>query len=160
MRRRSTWFRPYKSYRRRQTDKILRTLNNTASSTQTNIALYTATYPCTVSGIRWDLNVFGDPDAETRCIFVISVVPQGQTVSTISTTDNTSFYDPEQNVLGHFSTFVTDSNAGAGPVIENEKGQSMTKRRLKVGDTLVFSARGTSAETVTFFGTLQFFVSI
>lgn len=124
-------------------------------STQQNVALKTATFPCTITGIRWDLNIFKDGGTgHCRGFWAIVRVEDGLAANTISLTNGASAYQPEQQVLA----FGTYGFADSTDVYVKDQGNTKTMRKLMGGDSIRFIMLGIgTAGTVTVGGTIQFF---
>lgn len=132
-------------------------VNNLVAAKQ-DVTLYdSATFPGTITGLRWSLSAVrsGGTDATYGAFkWAIVVVPAGTTISTISMTGAGSMYDPEQMVLA-FGCGTSWDNEGVNPIMF--EGSTKSMRKLKAGDKLVFTAFGTATERHDISGTVQFF---
>lgn len=125
------------------------------STTQLSTVLKTATYPCTITGLRWDLDAVAITTAVDFVTWAIVVVHDGDSANTMSATDGASFYQPEQDVLA-FGELLVSGNAQGNP-INGAHGNTKTMRKLKAGDQLVFIAVGTVVSGASLGGIIQFF---
>lgn len=144
---------------KRPIDKKIISVTQTVANAQVTTEIYpAATFPGTITGLRWSFNVvriFGT--AATGIMrWILVVVPAGVTIGTIGLGNSNSAYDPEQNVLA-FGDCCTSALATGCPTVHIE-GSTKSMRKLKVGDKLMFAAIGDSASnTHTIFGTVQMF---
>lgn len=147
---------------KRPIDKTLRNVSYTAiGSVQKETELYPpATFPGTITGLRWDIAICRDGGTAPNRGFIkwaIVVVPQGQNgANTIASSDTSTLYNPEQNVLAFGSFVSTTSPTNAQPLLVTGSTKSM--RKLKAGDKLSFIAIGSATETHSLVGTVQFFI--
>jgi len=124
---------------------------------QTTDLMPAASYPGTITGLRWNLWISnGAGTAQGFGRWAIVVVPAGTTASPITLSDAGSMYDPEQMVLA-FGTLAKytagTANTGGFPDI----GQTKAMRKLKAGDKLQFICLGVATNIVDIAGTVQFF---
>lgn len=134
--------------------ELLFVLKAGLAGTQATTTLYTATFPVTVVGLRWDLNAIQDAGtggASTSWVIVTN--RQGNTVGSIGNSDGGDFYTPQQNVIA-FGYGTIDNN------VDHLQWMGSTKamRKLQGGDTLVFIALGAATNTSRIAGAIQFFV--
>ncbi len=137
-------------------DKKLVFVSKTTVSTQENTVLVTATFPCTIVGLRWSLAAIKDAGSTiANCTWVIQIVKEGATIPTLAVTDAADVVNPEENVLVFGFTKLT----GAINILNAKRFEGHTKsmRKLQVADRLVFSVLGTATETFQFGGVVQFF---
>jgi len=128
----------------------------TLDSTQQDSDIYpAATFPGTITGLRWDIMFQRTAGATAfgQYAWAIVVVPAGTTVSTLSLTDEGSLYDPEQMVLA----FGRGLSWGVGETPAMFSGSTKSMRKLKAGDKLVFIAKGVNTNTHHVAGVVQFF---
>lgn len=142
---------------RRPVDKSLINVKKDAvTSTKVTTTLVTATFPCTIVGLRWDLSFIADGGTSiTSARWAIVVNRDGQTTTSISDTDGANFYDPEQNVLTFGNCFLAPGDGNQNPV--RYLGDTKTMRKLMGGDELVFIMAGEDTNTSGVRGTVQFF---
>jgi len=135
----------FPTFQTRPIDKHLKVVNfDFVSETpgQFETSLFTATYPCTLLGLRWVHTTMSEESAVGGMFhWVIAVVPDGQSASTIDPTDGGDLYQPEQNVLA-FGLVRFTQRDHAGPHAFVLEGAVKTGRKLKVGDSLVFELLG------------------
>ena len=135
-------------------------LGSTSTST-----LFTSTFPCTITGLRWELSTpahvaIGVADAYVN--WAIVLVKQGNTAAVLPTGPQPSpinLYVPEQNVLATGSGTLTPAGTGEFGTFWN--GQTKTMRKVQAGDRLqLVFALGTSDPSLddnVFGGSVQFF---
>lgn len=127
---------------KRPIDKGLIVVSQGLSTTQGSTGLVGATFPCTVTGIRWDLSFLGGSAAANDGAWAIIIVRDGLAASTMSLTDGASLYQPEQDVLA-FGTFrVADSDGGDGGQGMRVSGSTKSMRKLMGGDAILFITLG------------------
>jgi len=70
-----------------------------------------------------------------------------------------TLYAPEQNVIAWGIGLSRTDAAGTTDINVNDRwtGDSKSKRKLRIGDTLVLIVDGIATETVQTFGAVQFF---
>ncbi len=138
----------------RPIDKLLVAISKDAvAGTQVSSVLYTATFPATITGLRWSLSFLQDAGtAEGEIYWALIVVRDGLSASTIATSDTAAFYEPEQDVLA-FGVTMYDNNTES-KIME---GATKTMRKLKGGDQLVFISKGVATDTAAVRGVVQFF---
>lgn len=114
-----------------------------------------ATFPGTITGLRWDIMVQRTVTNATFSAYswAIVVVPAGTATSTLSLGNDTSLYDPEQNVLA-FGRGNSWDPLQDGTMFS---GSTKSMRKLKAGDKLVFAIIGTATHAHAVTGTVQFF---
>ena len=139
---------------RRPIDKdIISVALGTIDATQSSLTLTTAVFPCTVTGLRWNFSTNQDGGTGLMAGFwAIVFLAEGQVLDTLTTTNGSSFYQPEQDVL----TYGVSSIENNSETKEHE-GTTKTMRKLKVGDRLVLVALGVATQTHTLRGMVQFF---
>ncbi len=143
---------------RRAIDKDIKSVAVSSTTTQTVTTLKTTTFPCTVVGLRWEVNYLKNVTVNAATMYwAIVVVKDGNAASTIATSDGSTFYAPEQNVLSWGILSATDSDLASGPMIGAHSGSSKTMRKLAGGDLLQFitlsniAASGDTRAVVQFF---------
>jgi len=139
---------------RRPVDKQLTAVNKDATAgAQVTTTLITVTFPCTIVGLRWDLNFFQDAGTGTAIgAWAIVVLRDGVTQPTIAISDAAQFYNPEQDVMA-FGMFAIDNNTETSQFI----GTTKTMRKMMGGDKLVFIDLGIATNTHGLRGVVQFF---
>ena len=122
-------------------------------ATQSNTTLVTSVFPATVTGLRWDLN-WTQAAGTGHCEFtwVIVVVREGTTVDSITPSNGSTLYQPEQNVMS-WGTGAIDNHQSTIQRV----GATKTMRKLQLGDSLVFAAVGVATNTYAVRGGIQFF---
>jgi len=152
----STSFVPRGAGAKRPIDKNLVVVNQAVTSTQQQTDLITATFPATVTGLRWSLSALGSAVSASMVSWAIVLVKDGVSASTISQSDGAQMYQPEQNVLAFGVFYLADSDAGTGPTVNSWEGSTKTMRKLMGGDKIAFIAKA-NANTVPLDGVVQFF---
>ena len=114
----------------------------------------TATFPCTLTGVRWEL-AFTRTGGTGLCQgnWALVVEKEGNVVDTLAISNSTSFYDPEQNLLV-FGTWAWKDDLGQ---FSNQSGSTKTMRKMQTGDRLIFIGKGVATETSHVRGGIQFF---
>jgi len=142
---------------RRPVDKQIITISKEGvTGTGFTTTLFTATFPCTIQGLRIDLNVVQDAGTSPGgYTWVIIILRDGMTQGTVATGDASVLYAPEQDVL-MFGKGKGRSNAVG---MNNQYRQLSTKtmRKFMGGDKLVFIGFGETTNTSAFGGAVQFF---
>jgi len=139
---------------RRPIDKVLISIGMVGNATPNATTVITATYPATMVGLRWDLNVAQSSGSGFATFaWAIVFLRDGETLDTIAFGDGSTTYKPEQNVL----TF------GAGQIDDNKwdrhySGTTKTMRKLMVGDEIQFVFQGVATNEVVMFGIVQAFL--
>jgi len=142
----------------RPIDKQLKAIKiTTANAAQDATTLITATFPGTITGLRWVLD-FSNADGANGCEYCWAIVhtKDGNDANDFATSDAADFYAPEQNVLAFgLGTLGVTTN---GESIASVEGSTKTMRKLKQGDEILFLVKnlgsGTSLKTS---GVVQFF---
>ncbi len=139
---------------KRPVDKALINITKAAiAGSQVSTTLFTATFPCTIVGLRWHITML--QDAGTGATFdnwAIIILRDGQTADTLSTSDGATLYNPEQDVLT-FGVMQIDNNT----TTVSNVGETKTMRKMQGGDKLEWIAIGVATNTHTIRGTVQFF---
>lgn len=114
------------------------------------------TYPGTVTGLRWNLNIIRSTGAAaaSELKWVIAILPAGTTPSALNMTTAGSLYDPEQNVLA----YGTGLSWNVGDPQQVFTGDTSTMRKLKAGDKLIIAFLGTAARAHVVSGTVMCFI--
>lgn len=141
---------------KRPIDKQLFYMKGTGlDSTQDDRDFFTVTYPCTITGIRWEFNFVQDAGtgiAEGAWVLTINR-ESGNNPNTISLTNQTTMYAPEQDVLA-WGTWAIDNNTQT----VTTSGTTKTMRKLMTGDVIWVSLKGVDTNTTQYTGALQFFL--
>lgn len=132
-------------------------IGNLVAAQQAVVISAAATFPGTVTGLRWDLTAVrsgGTAATISRFNWVIVHLPAGPNASTVNMTSAGTVYTPEQNVLA-FGSGLSWANTGETPI--RFEGSTKGMRKLKVGDAVHFLAFGTATERHDISGIVQFF---
>jgi len=132
------------------------------SPAQVSTTLFTATYPGTLFGLRWVHTTMSEESANGGLFhWVLTIVADGQTLSTMSVGNGDTLYKPEQDVMAFGAVRFTQRDH-AGPHAFVLEGSVKTKRKLRVGDSLVFalfpSGFGLNVDDTHWDSVIQFFV--
>ncbi len=140
--------------RKRPIDKAIVFINkNAIDATQVSTVLFTATFPCTVVGLRWNINASQDAGtAFCAGAWCIIIAREGITVNTIARTDGATLFAPEQDVLT-WGQWGIDNNTQT----KDDIGSTKTMRKLMGGDRLIWIGKGVATETTHINGVVQFF---
>lgn len=141
---------------KRPVDKLLLNINKGGvTATQVATVLVTATFPCTIVGLRWDMTfaTVGGTGLGGYS-WAIIILRDGVTVSQMAHTDGSTLYAPEQDVMAFGRGFNTALALG---MLSKYQGSTKTMRKLMGGDKLQFIIKGTDTDTVTVQGCIQFF---
>jgi len=138
---------------KRPVDKsIINVLHDPITSSQKSTTLLTSSFPCTVTGLRWNLTWHNtDSGGGHKVWWAIVVVRDSATASTIGTSDGGSFYKPEENVLTYGTTWLEAAGSGM------TSGTTKTMRKVAGGDTLRFIVLSSTATTTAVQGIIQLF---
>ncbi len=143
---------------RRPTDKELIYVNQTATTSNVTTTLKTATFPCTVVGLRWsiaarNLLTTGSPVLN----WIIVLVHDGNSANTISQSNGADMYTPENDVMAFGTLILNDADSGQGPTAGSIVGQTKTMRKMQQGDLLQFITFSSLASGFAVSGVVQFF---
>lgn len=134
--------------------KIISVLKSNVSTTQEETVLLTATFPCTITGLRWSLGQTQDGGTgQNKIDWAIVITRDGVSADTLTSADGDDFYTPEENVLVFGQGMISGSNQ-----CNHWDGTTKTMRKLMGGDKIAFEVRGNSAtNTAQVEGMIQFF---
>ncbi len=144
---------------RRPTDKELIFVSQTVTTSNVVTSMKTATFPCTLVGLRWNMVCNGIiTTASSTISWIIVLVHDGNTANTISQSNGADMYTPENDVMAFGTIQVQDADLSAGgPVAVHFEGNTKTMRKMRQGDILQFVTLGENANCATLRGTVQFF---
>lgn len=144
---------------KRPIDKEIRFVSHAfiASATQQQTQIKITSFPCTITGLRWEISNETDSAAEVIFIWAIVLLREGVTASTIGFGGGATVYAPEQDVLAWGCTELPANTSTAGPVMFKDVGTTKTMRKLKEGDQVVFISKPNIATTGGQVGVIQFF---
>ena len=135
---------------------LIAVAKNAVIATEVNTVLLTATFPCTVTGLRWDISAHQDGGTGQAVIhWVIVVVKEGNVVAGFQIADGGVLWIPEETVMA-FGVFNADVAAGNQPV-RNWEGATKSMRKLQPGDAIKIFMKGTDTNTMNVRGIIQFF---
>lgn len=146
---------------KRPIDKNLVNVNIAAlANTQQNISLITATFPSTITGVRWSICLQSNVgQVANQGGWALIRVKDGVAPNTMSFTNGATFLEPEQEVIA-FGRWAVQADAVAtstGPSIHRFEGSTKSMRKLMGGDQIYFCVNGATAGTVNTIATIQFF---
>lgn len=120
--------------------KVLQVVRLVTTTSQQISVVFAPDYPCTLMGIRWDGLMHSASAGAQAAYWALVRVRSGYSQSTISITDSTALYEPEEDVLAFGVAYTPDSDqvGDSYPI----RGVSKARRRLMPGDTIVFCIRG------------------
>lgn len=148
----------YSSHAKRPVDKelIYVKLDNASTVSDTS-ELITATFPGTITGLRWEAEILNGSDAHAEYGWAIVHVQDGNAPKALTNTDEASFYQPEQNVLA-FGTGAL-GKYGQGDARAVISGHTKTMRKLKQGDQMFLVLKNFvgGVGSIYFRGIVQFF---
>lgn len=150
----------FQAQKKRPIDKNLICINKawSAASTQMETTLITATFPATITGVRWSLNVWTADSSSTGILtWAIIRVKDGLSASTLSFSDGGTVFEPEQEVLAFGSSVLQQNDLNAGPLTQHFEGDTKTMRKLMGGDKIMFIAKPEAVWTGGIDGVIQFF---
>lgn len=135
-------------------DKLLPgVVHDSIDATQQSTVLITATFPCTVTGLRWELDALQQAGtAVCTGRWAIIIARDGSTVNTMSISDGAALFEPEQDCLA-FGTWLIRNNTG----VKHFSGSTKTMRKLKGGDRIICLSKGIATETSKLHGVIQLF---
>lgn len=146
---------------RRPIDKRLINIQIGAqTAVQTNVSLITATYPATITGIRWSFIIQSQVGgAANNGGWVLIRVKDGVAPNTFSFSNAGTLITPEQEVIAYGRWAVNDADIATsnGPSCLNIEGHTKSMRKLMGGDQIYFMINGQTAGPQTVSGTVQFF---
>ncbi len=147
---------------KRSIDKrVVSVKQSSVGASNVTTVLATVTTPCTVLGIRWSFYVQGDAGTAGNAhdyVWAIIRAREGATLPTLNTTDAATFYTPEQDVLAFGAGTSRQDAAGDTDNPGNRwNGKSGSKRKLMIGDRVIFVANGIATETVRVEEMIQLF---
>ncbi len=143
---------------KRPIDKNLKSVAfTTINASQQNVTLFTATFPCTLTGIRWSFDAKADAGTATGLhSWVLQVVRDGLAPQTMAISSGADFITPEGNIVA----FGSGLSVGDQGPSKSYDGNTKTMRKMMGGDLLVFSALGQATNTTRIFGVVQFFCKV
>jgi hypothetical protein len=144
---------------RRPIDKRLPNVEKSVIGTaQVSTTLFTAGGACTITGLRWSGAArHANVGAFTKLKWAIVIVRDGQSASTLSTSDSANLYEPEQDVLAFGSLLGPDADAGQGPIVFDISGTSKAMRKLRDDDTIQFIMVSDTASSWALSASVQLF---
>ncbi len=143
---------------RRPTDKELIFVAQTATTSNTVTTLKTATFPCTVVGLRWNFAFASNVSTNNSFVnWIIVLVHDGNSANTISQSNGADMYTPENDVMAFGTVSVLANDETAGSTNGQVMGQTKTMRKMQQGDVLQFITLSSVANSALVRGVIQFF---
>ncbi len=143
---------------RRPTDKELIFISQNATSSNVTTTLKTATFPCTIVGLRWSFSVTGlVTTGNPTTNWIIVLVKDGNAANTISQSNGADMYTPEANVMAFGTATNLDTDATAGNTVVHINGSTKTMRKMQQGDLLQFVSFCSITTGANVKGVVQFF---
>ena len=143
---------------RRPTDKELIYVAQTCTNSNTATTLKTATFPCTIVGLRWSMSFLTAVSTSSPVVnWIIVLVHDGNSANTISQSNGADMYTPENDVMAFGTVQTSDSDISAGPLAVQVQGQTKTMRKMQQGDLLQFITFSSAANSTNVRGVVQFF---
>lgn len=142
----------------RPIDKKLVSVNKLLVGTaQVATVIIQATFPCTVTGIRWILAGKNVLASDIIVDWALVLDKEGLQTNTMSISDGGDFYTPEQNVLAFGRHRMEATSSPNGNANFHDKGSTKTMRKLQNGDILALLIRCNTAAGVDVTGIIQLF---
>jgi len=150
----------YQVSQKRPIDKNIITIRVDEDAAQQELVLYTATFPATMTGLRWDgalMMTNAGSGSQNEVAWAIVLNQEGlnpDVLSFPSIPGGATLYQPEQNVLAFGREAIT-FETGSYKI----QGSTKTMRKLQGGDQLLFIYRwGTAGVTALLTMDIQFFM--
>lgn len=138
--------------------KLINVQSNILLNVQQTTDIYpAATFPGTITGLRWEIAYLRSTGATSTGHYkwAIVVCPAGTNPNALSLTNAASLIDPEQGCLA-FGSGMTASSGTSGAIFH--QGSTKSMRKLKAGDKLVFiTVSDSGVNNTAYNGTIQFF---
>jgi len=145
------------SHVKRPIDKQIKAVSLACDTSQNATTLYTCTYPVTITGLRWDLNLtVEDTATNVRAAWAIIVIKDGYSANSIALSNAADFYTPESNVLA-CGMLCAMETLGAGTTVDDSRSHTKTMRKLQAGDVLQLIQVSNNGTSSNFNGVVQFF---
>lgn len=144
---------------RRNLDKKLIAVSQSPTTTKASTTLFTSTFPCTITGLRWSISVVGNSSASQFGYWAVIQLKDGSTLSNLAFSDGADFYTPEQEVLA-FGTIAIGQTDIAGTSAITTMGSTKTMRKYMGGDQLIFVSVGDTATAISVRAVVQFFCKV
>ena len=143
---------------RRPIDKNLVNIVLSSTTSQAATTLITAVFPCTITGLRWMITYRNlNATSSTTHKWVIIRLKQAVIATTIATSDGSTLYEPEQEVITWGSIDLTDNDLAGGTSTFTFSGETKSMRKLMGGDRIQFVTLSTDATGAAVRGAVQFF---
>lgn len=133
--------------------------SSTAASAQLQTAIIpSATFPCTATGIRWEV-IIDSADALNApdILWAIVILREGVAADTLTFSGAAAIYTPEQNVLAWGYSRAISNASSAGPELQRWDGTTKTMRKLMAGDQIVMISKPNATWTGVVRGVVQIF---
>lgn len=144
---------------KRPIDKSIIVMSRSEDGTGTNTLLFSADFPCTITGLRWDVGIYNTKTTQNQFYWAIVLVKSGTSLQIINVSDTNKLYEPETNVLAFGVSSLAPqlaADTGPGPVSMQLTGSTKTMRKMQPGDKLYHVSDSTGAN-IGVRGAIQFF---
>ncbi len=139
---------------RRPVDKVILVVGLALNATDDSTVIHTATYPATMTGLRWDFNFLQSGGTGVASyVWAIIYLRDGETIDNLTFANGASLYSPEQNCLV-WAFGSIDNNTET----KQDRGSTKTMRKMMVGDQIVVAALGVATNTTAMTGGVQLFL--
>lgn len=143
---------------KRPIDKQLKSINLAVSNSSASTTMYTATYPCTVTGLRWDVSAINKlTTGNIDVAWAVVILRDGYSANSLGLATG-EFYTPEGDVLCYGRALLADIDASAGNINRHWEGHTKTMRKLQAGDILAVLTVGDTANCADLNGVIQYFL--
>ena len=123
--------------------------------------IFTATYPCTVTGFKWNINTIGDNTQALFCVWALIKYKEGEVFNhELHYVDGENLIDAESDVIAYGGGFFGSQGDGSTKPL-NREGMTRIMRKMQVGDLIRFKFRvpgNIVGAAVPVMGTFQIFI--
>ncbi len=131
-------------------------MQQTITTANVQTSLHTATFPCTIVGLRWDFSIRSITAANDNVTWILCIVRNGVTANTISQSNGADIWTPEQDIMA-FGNMSVLSTAAESSEAFHIQGTTKTMRKIQPGDILAFISFGSIVNGAIVQGAVQFF---
>ncbi len=138
-------------------NKRLFVINEKVLTTTEHKTMHDATYPCTITGIRWSLTIQGPASGENDANFswAIVITRDNNDTKSFNFASESNLYAPEQDVLAFGCCRLANADK-PGPQTHHFEGSTKTMRKLQHEDQIKF-VYGAESSDGHVFGCVQSF---
>ncbi len=143
--------------RRNNLNKRLFVVNEEVSAGTFHKTILRGSYPCTATGLRWDLSIQGPGanDQDSNFAWAVVITRDGNETGQISFTTENNMYEPEQDVLAYGCCRLANASK-PGPQTLHFNGSTKSMRKIQSADQLKF-VYASSDDIGHIYGTVQVF---